>query len=155
MALSVASPAFPNGQRIPERYSKAGGNISPPLEWQDAPRNTRSFVVTVEDPDAPNGTFRHWAIYNVPPAYKGLGEDSGSPKAGTPPEMAVNDFGNRGYDGPQPPRGHGTHHYRFRLLALDVPELSLPANAGVTDVVDAAHPHIIAQAETVGTFQTT
>ena len=153
MALIVASPAFQNGQRIPERYSKDGGNISPPLEWQDAPRNTRSFCIVVEDPDAPRGTFRHWAVYNVPPAYKGLGEDSGSPKAGAPLAMGVNDFGKSGYDGPQPPRGHGTHHYHFRLLALDVPELSLPAHASVKDVLDAAQPHVIAQAETIGTFQ--
>ncbi|HEX3843823.1 MAG TPA: YbhB/YbcL family Raf kinase inhibitor-like protein [Steroidobacteraceae bacterium] len=153
MALSVASPAFPNGQRIPERYSRDGGNISPPLEWQDAPRNTRSFAVVVEDPDAPQRTFRHWAVYNVPPAYKGLGEGSGSPKAGAPLGTAVNDFGNSGYDGPQPPHGHGTHHYHFRLLALDVPELNLPARASVKDLLDAAQPHVIAQAETVGTFE--
>ena len=153
MALSLASPAFPNGQRIPERYSRDGGNISPPLEWQDAPRNTRSFAVVLEDPDAPRGIFRHWAVYNVPPAYKGLGEDSGSPKAGAPLGMAVNDFGNSGYDGPQPPRGHGTHHYHFRLLALDVPELSLPSRPRVEDVLSAAQPHVIAQAETVGTFE--
>jgi hypothetical protein len=153
MALSLASPAFPNGQRIPERYSKDGGNISPPLEWQDAPRNTRSFAVVVEDPDAPKRTFRHWAVYNVPPAYKGLDEDSGSPKAGAPLGTAMNDFGNSGYDGPQPPHGHGTHHYHFRLLALDVPELNLPARASVKDFLDAAQPHVIAQAETVGTFE--
>lgn len=154
MALSVSSPAFPNGQRIPERYSKDGGNISPPLEWQDAPRNTRSFALVVEDPDAPKGTFRHWAIYNVSPAYQGLGEDSGTPKTGASLEMAVNDFGHRGYDGPQPPHGHGSHHYHFRLLALDVPELSLPAQAGIKELMDAAQPHVIAQAETVGIFQT-
>lgn len=153
MALSVASPAFDNGQRIPERYSRNGGNVSPPLEWQDAPRNTRSFAVIVEDPDAPKGTFRHWAVYNVPPAYQGLGEDSGSRGPGTSLEMAVNDFGNRSYDGPQPPHGHGVHHYHFRVLALDVPELRLPARASVKDVMEAAQPHVIGEAETVGTYQ--
>jgi hypothetical protein len=65
----------------------------------------------------------------------------------------MNDFGNSGYDGPQPPHGHGTHHYHFRLLALDVPELNLPARASVKDLLDAAQPHVIAQAETVGTFE--
>jgi len=153
MALSVASPAFADGQPIPQRYSKDGGNISPPLEWQEAPRNTRSFAVIVEDPDAPRGTFRHWAVYNVPPAYQGLGEDNGAVASGTSLEMAVNDFGHRTYDGPQPPRGHGIHHYHFRLLALDVPELRLPPRASVKDVMDAAQPHVIAHAETVGTFE--
>ena len=153
MAFSVASPAFPNGQRIPPRYSKDGGNVSPPLEWHDAPRNTRSFALVVEDPDAPKGTFRHWAIYNVPPAHQGLAEGSGSHSPAGSLVMGVNDFGNRGYDGPQPPPGHGTHHYHFRLLALDVPELSLPDRASVKDVMDAAHPHVIAETETVGTFE--
>lgn len=153
MAFSLASAAFPSGERIPERYSKDGDNISPPLEWHDAPRNTRSFAVLVEDPDAPKGTFRHWAVYNVPPSYQGLGEDSGSAAAGAPLKMALNDFGNRNYDGPQPPPGHGAHHYHFRVLALDVPELRLPEAAGVKDVADAAQPHVLAQAETVGTFQ--
>ena len=153
MALSVASPAFGSGQRIPERYSRNGGNVSPPLEWHDAPRNTRSFAVIVEDPDAPRGTFRHWAVYNVPPAYQGLGEDSGAHSSGTTLEMAVNDFGNRSYDGPQPPHGHGVHHYHFRLLALDVPELRLPARASVKEVMDAAQPHVIGEAETVGTYE--
>jgi Raf kinase inhibitor-like YbhB/YbcL family protein len=153
MAFRLASPAFAEGQRIPERYSRDGGNVSPPLEWHEAPRNTRSFAVVVEDPDAPRGTFRHWAVYNVPPAYQGLGENTGSMNSGIPLEMAVNDFGNRTYDGPQPPQGHGVHHYHFRLLALDVPELRLPAKATVKDVLDAAHPHVIAAAETVGTFQ--
>jgi Raf kinase inhibitor-like YbhB/YbcL family protein len=152
MSLRVASPVFHDGERIPERYSRNGANISPPLEWRDAPRNTRSFALVVEDPDAPEGTFRHWAVYNVPPAYQGLGEDSGA-CAGVPLEMAVNDFGNRGYDGPQPPHGHGTHHYHFRLLALDVPELGLPARASIKELLDAARPHVIAEAQTVGTFQ--
>jgi Raf kinase inhibitor-like YbhB/YbcL family protein len=153
MAFRVTSPAFSEGQRIPDRHSKDGGNISPPLEWHDAPRNTRSFAVIVEDPDAPRGTFRHWAVYNVPPAYQGLGEDSGSVTGRGPLGMAVNDFGNRGYDGPQPPHGHGTHHYHFRLLALDVPELTLPEHSTVKDVLNAAQPHVIAQAETIGTFE--
>jgi len=153
MVLRVASPAFADGQRIPERYSRNGGNVSPPLEWHDAPRNTRSFAVIVEDPDAPKGTFRHWAVYNVPPAYQGLGEDSGAGSSKSPLEMAVNDFGNRSYDGPQPPHGHGVHHYHFRLLALDVPELRLPARASVKEVMDAARPHVIGEAETVGTYQ--
>jgi Raf kinase inhibitor-like YbhB/YbcL family protein len=153
MALSVASPAFSHGERIPERYSKNGGNISPPLAWHDAPRNTRSFAVIVEDPDAPQGTFRHWAVYNVPAAYQGLGEGSGSADSASSLQMAVNDFGNRAYDGPQPPHGHGAHHYHFRVLALDVPELRLPDRASIKDVMDAAQPCVIAHGETVGTFQ--
>ncbi len=76
------------------------------------------------------------------------------PRPGAPLGMAVNDFGNSGYDGPQPPHGHGTHHYHFRLLALDVPELNLARLVRASRTcLDAAQPHVIAQAETVGTFQ--
>ncbi|HVS77150.1 MAG TPA: YbhB/YbcL family Raf kinase inhibitor-like protein, partial [Steroidobacteraceae bacterium] len=146
MALSITSPAFSNGQRIPERYSKDGGNHSPPLEWRDAPRNTRSFALVVEDPDAPRGTFRHWAVYNLPASYQRLDENTRGSGSGASLETAVNDFGNRAYDGPQPPHGHGVHHYHFRLLALDVPELNLPPQAKITDVLNAAHSHVIAQA---------
>jgi hypothetical protein len=67
------------------------------------------------------------------------------------PAMGRNDFGNAQYDGPQPPKGHGVHHYRFRLFALDVPELDVPKGASASQVLDAAQEHAIAEAETVGT----
>ncbi|TGP21357.1 YbhB/YbcL family Raf kinase inhibitor-like protein, partial [Mesorhizobium sp. M1D.F.Ca.ET.234.01.1.1] len=66
MAFTLESPAFENGQAIPERYVRNGGNLSPPLQWKNAPAGTRSFLLVVEDPDAPRGMFRHWAVYDIP-----------------------------------------------------------------------------------------
>ena len=152
MPLSLTSPAFPSGGRIPVKYTRDGQNVSPPLAWQDAPDQTCSFVVVVEDPDAPSGTFRHWAVYNIGPGETGLREGASKAEPGTVAQ-SVNDFGNPHYDGPQPPKGHGPHHYHFRLAALDVPRLDLPARSSVEEVWKAARPHIIAEAEVIGIYE--
>ncbi|HTW39016.1 MAG TPA: YbhB/YbcL family Raf kinase inhibitor-like protein [Steroidobacteraceae bacterium] len=155
MAFSIRSSAFSDGQRIPPRYSRDGGNISPHLEWSDAPAGTKSYVLVVEDPDAPHGTFRHWAAYDIPAQSHALPEGAGSAQGAVPVKMAVNDFGNHQYDGPQPPLGHDAHHYYFRLAALDVANLSVPPHARVAEVWKAARAHTIAAAEMVGTFRRT
>lgn len=152
--LRLTSPAFADQERIPDRYTRDGGNVSPPLRWNDAPQHTRSFALIVEDPDAPDGTFHHWVAFNVPATFQGIEEGAGSARTVATIEVASNDFGNRHYDGPAPPPGDGLHHYHFRLLALDVPRLDiLPSTACVDDVITAARPHTIAAAETVGTYE--
>lgn len=153
MALTLNIPQFQHGQRIPERFSHDGGNVSPPVQWHGAPSGTRSYALVVEDPDAPKGTFRHWAAYDIPAGTEGLPEGAGSSKQDTSMHMAVNDFGNRRYDGPQPPAGHGTHHYHFRLFALDVPQLRIPRNSGAREVLEAARSHALAEADMVGTYE--
>jgi Raf kinase inhibitor-like YbhB/YbcL family protein len=153
MALTLNIPGFQQNQRIPDRFSRDGGNVSPPIQWQGAPSGTRSYALVVEDPDAPKGTFRHWAAYNIPAASDGLPEGAGSSKPDTSMHMAVNDFGNRRYDGPQPPPGHGAHHYHFRLFALDVPQLRVPGNSGAQEVLEAARSHALAEADIVGTYE--
>lgn len=152
MTLTLSSPAFADGHPIPQRFTRDGGNVSPPLRWHGAPRGTRSHVLVVEDPDAPSGTFRHWAVYDLPGNATELAEGVGSQKASPALRVAVNDFGDRRYDGPQPPRGHGVHHYHFRLFALDVPQLKIPANASARDVLEVARAHSLAEADFVGTF---
>lgn len=153
MAFVVESPAFRSGEPIPSRYAQAGDNVSPPLVWKGAPPGTQSFALFVEDPDAPSGVFRHWALYNIAAERDRLDEgadDDDSERLG----HGVNDFGNPRYDGPQPPKGHGTHHYHFRLAALDVPNLNLPLTASVEEIWKAAVPHMIGEAGLVGTFET-
>jgi Raf kinase inhibitor-like YbhB/YbcL family protein len=151
MALTITSPAFKQGEVIPTKYTRDGENISPPLEWHDAPPETRSFVLLVEDPDAPSGTFRHWAMYNILAGDSGLPEGaSNQARVGT--GEGVNGFGNARYDGPQPPKGHGPHHYHFRLAALDVPQLNIPPSAKAEDIWTKALPHIVAEAELVGIY---
>jgi Raf kinase inhibitor-like YbhB/YbcL family protein len=152
MALTITSPAFKPGEVIPTRYTRDGENMSPPLQWHGAPPETRSFVLLVEDPDAPSGMFRHWAMYNIPAGETGLPEGaSGHGRSGA--GEGVNGFGNARYDGPQPPTGHGPHHYHFRLVALDVPNLDIPALAKAEDVWTTAQPRIVAETELVGVYE--
>jgi Raf kinase inhibitor-like YbhB/YbcL family protein len=153
MSLTLSSTAFGQDQRIPQRFTRDGGNVSPPLQWHGAPQGTKSYALVVEDPDAPGGTFRHWVLFDIPDSATALAEGIGSGKPRTPQHVVVNDFGDRRHDGPQPPIGTGVHHYHFRLFALDVPQLKLPGNAAARDVLDAARAHSLAQADLVGTFE--
>jgi Raf kinase inhibitor-like YbhB/YbcL family protein len=153
MAFALESPAFRNGGQIPHKYVRDGENVSPPLTWKDAPAGTKSFVLILEDPDAPSGTFRHWAVYDIDGRRDRLPEGT---TAGAKTESlghGVNDFGHPHYDGPQPPKGHGVHRYHFRLAALDTEALHLDEKAPVNEVWSEAQPHIIAEAELVGTFE--
>lgn len=153
MSLSLESPAFRHGDAIPQRYARGGKNISPPLTWADPPAGTRSFAILVEDPDATVGTFRHWAVYDIAPQRTVL-QAATTPATEPGLGYAVNDFGSTGYEGPQPPQGHGRHRYRFRLAALDVAHLELPDGAPAAEVWRAARPHILAETDLVGTFET-
>jgi hypothetical protein len=148
MAFVLNSPAFRDGDPIPARYTQDGENLSPPLEWRDPPPNTQSFVLIVEDPDAPKGMFRHWAVYDVPASRGALPEGVGEGFA-----QGVNGFGNARYEGPAPPQGHGRHTYHFRLAALGVPKLGVPSGATVEQIWQAAQAHKVGEAEMVGTYE--
>ena len=150
--MHLETPAFAPNQRIPDQFTRDGGNVSPRVEWSGAPQDTRSFAIVVEDPDAPSGTFRHWAAYDIDPDTNWLSEGAGSSVLGAPIQMATNDFGNARYDGPQPPKGHGKHRYRFRLFALDTAELDLGNEPTAEQVLEAASEHAIAEADVIGTF---
>jgi Raf kinase inhibitor-like YbhB/YbcL family protein len=152
MAFRLSSPAFKAGGRIPPKYSCEGADISPPLAWTGAPAGTRSFVLLCDDPDAPVGAWHHWALFNLPTAVGHL--DEAYPATGrlVASRQAINDFGKPGYGGPCPPRGHGTHHYRFRLLALSVPSLALPEPVKCVDVENAAKPFLLGTAQLIGTY---
>lgn len=152
MPLTLTSPAFADGEPMPPKYARDGENLFPPLKWGGAPERTQSYALVVEDPDAPGGTFRHCAIYNIPADREGLPQS-----IDTGPDRAIafgeNDFGGQAYDGPQPPEGHGVHHYHFRLAALDTPKLSLPDGAKVEHVWAEAKKHALAETEIVGTYE--
>lgn len=152
MAFSLRSPAFAEGSTIPKQYTLDGENLSPPLEWNDVPRGTKSFAVLCEDPDAPSGTFRHWAACNIAADRQRLLEGAGGDRADEW-TCTRNDFGHARYDGPRPPHGHGLHHYHFRIAALDVDHLDVSRNQSAEQLWQAARPHVLAEAETVGTYQ--
>ena len=145
MSLELTSDAFANGQSIPVKYSCNGKNISPALAWNEPPASTQSFVLIVDDPDAPMGTWVHWVLFNIPDSTRSLQEntDTRAMSAGK------NSSGNIHYDGPCPPSG--THRYFFKLYALDS-TLSLSPGATKEQVLKAAEGHILAQGELMGTF---
>jgi len=158
MAFTLSSPVFADGQPLPPRYTQDGENLSPPLEWYDVPAQTRSFLLVLEDPDAPSGTFRHWGVYNLARDRGRLpeGVGHGVAQAGEPVEdisAATNDYGHPRYDGPAPPHGDKAHRYVFRLAALDLEPLSRSLGLTVAEAMDAAQGHVIAEARLTGTYR--
>jgi Raf kinase inhibitor-like YbhB/YbcL family protein len=151
--MQINSSAFSDGDAIPRRFTCDGENLSPPLHWSDAPAETRSFVLLCDDPDAPAGIWRHWAVYDLPSDRTDLPEGAGRHGGGKGLSQAINDFGEAAYGGPCPPRGHGLHHYRFRLLALSVDHLALKPEASCRDVDQQARKHSIAESVIVAVYQ--
>lgn len=147
--MQLTSPAFNDGDTIPRRYTCEGEDLSPPLAWSGAPAGTRSFALICADPDAPAGTWHHWAVFDIPADQTALAEGV-VPQAG---HQAVNDFGRLGYGGPCPPRGHGIHHYHFRLLALSVEGLKVTARVSVPEIEREVRKHLIAEARLTGLYQ--
>ena len=152
MTLRIESTAFREGGRIPTRYTCDGEDESPPLAWSGAPKDTRSFVLLCDDPDAPAGTWHHWALFNMPAQTSRLDAAYSTDETVGVTRQAVNDFGSPGYGGPCPPQHHGVHHYRFRLLALSAERLDLASGAACSEVESAARSHALAETALVGTY---
>jgi Raf kinase inhibitor-like YbhB/YbcL family protein len=153
--FTLSSSSFRNNQPMPAKFSCEGEDASPALKWEGAPAGTKSFALIADDPDAPGGTWVHWMAYAIPATTTGLPEsvartDVVAALGGL--KQGMNDFGRVGYGGPCPPRGHGVHHYHFRLYALDA-ELNLAARVTRKQLDAAMKGHILAQTELVGTYQ--
>jgi Raf kinase inhibitor-like YbhB/YbcL family protein len=148
--MKLVSSAFAHGAAIPRRFTCDGEDISPPLQWSDAPEGTRSFVLLCDDPDAPSGTWHHWAAYDIPPTVMELVEGVGRK---TKMKRAVNDFRKTGYGGPCPPHGHGPHRYHFRLLALSTDHLRAQTDATCPAVEREARKFTLAEATLVGWYE--
>lgn len=151
--MQLSSNAFSSGSAIPRRSTCDGEDLSPPLDWQAAPATTASFVLLCDDPDAPAGTWHHWAVYDIDAVQTGLAEGAGHGTGAVRLKQAVNDFHRVGYGGPCPPRGHGRHRYHFRLLALSVDHLSLGTKPSCREVEREARRHVVAEATLVGIYQ--
>lgn len=151
--MRLSSSAFSDGSPIPQRHTCDGEDLSPPLAWSGAPAETRSYVLLCEDPDAPAGTWRHWAAYDIPADQKGLAEGAAQDARRNDFKQAINDFQRPGYGGPCPPRRHGVHHYHFRLLALSVERLTLGGKPSCREVEREARRHVLAEATLVGLYQ--
>ena len=150
MDFTLTSSAFAEGATIPARHTCDGENIAPPLRW-DGPAGAQSFVLIVDDPDAPSGTFTHWVLYDIPGAQRELPPGLANVGAlGTP---GMNDFAKVGYGGPCPPRGHGPHRYVFTLYALDLPSLLIPAERARQEIERTMQGHVIGQARLIGRYE--
>ena len=148
----IESTAFKEGAFIPTRFSCQGEDVSPPLSWADPPAGVRSFVLMVEDPDAPAGTWTHWVAFNLPAQARAM--DENAPKRDELPNGGLqgkNSFGSVGYGGPCPPAGNA-HRYFFRLYALDT-ALGLQAGADKSKVLAAMKGHVLGEAQLMGRFK--
>jgi hypothetical protein len=155
MTLQIHSTAFTDGGEIPARYTCEDADTSPPLAWEGVPANTRSLVLIVDDPDAPDPaaprmTWVHWVLYNLPPETTGLPEGASSSDLLAPAAEGVNDWKRAGYGGPCPPVGR--HRYVHKLYALDtvLTGLTKPTKA---QIESAMQGHILAQGQLTGTYQ--
>lgn len=151
-SIEMTSPAFGPGQPIPERFTGAGRNLSPPLAWTDPPPGTRTFALLAHDPDAPRGDWVHWVLFHLPAAARFLPE--GVPPLADLPDgsrQGLNDFNRLGYGGPMPPPGR-THRYVFHLYALDT-VLELNARATKAELLAAMRGHVLAETQLTGTFR--
>ena len=147
MSLFIESPAFLNNAVIPRQYTCQGINQSPPLHWKGAPEATASYVLIVDDPDAPNGTWDHWVLFNIPKALDHLDEATETPTGAL---SGLNTWGAHGYGGPCPPSG--THRYFFKLYALDV-LLTVNSNSNKQDILNAMQNHILDSSQLIGLYQ--
>ena len=137
-------------------FGCTGKNISPALEWKGAPESTKSFAVTVYDPDAPTGSgWWHWVIFNIPAGVHSLPDNAGNVASGLAPKGSVQsmtDFGKPGYGGACPPKGDKAHRYQFTVFALDVEKLPLKASAPGAMVGFFLNQHVLGKATLTASF---
>ncbi|MES2534821.1 MAG: YbhB/YbcL family Raf kinase inhibitor-like protein [Pseudomonadota bacterium] len=155
MSLSLTSTAFTDGGNIPALHTCDGSDMSPALCWSQVPAAAKSLVLIVDDPDAPDPaapqrTWVHWVLYNIPPDAGGLELGVTPPALPAGTREGINDWQNTGYGGPCPPIGR--HRYFFKLYALDtvLPDLGHP---GKMKLEKAMHDHVIGKTELVGRYQ--
>ena len=154
--MKLTSDGFKHGARIPVQFTRDGANVSPALTWNDLPAGTKQLALICDDPDAPTPhPFVHWVAYKIDPQAGGLPQGIAKQPApgGAIGAQGKTDFKDIGYDGPEPPRGHGVHHYHFRLAAISEPRLGILGEVSVADVWDKARKHLIEEATLVGTYE--
>jgi len=148
--MKIESTAFTHEGKIPSKYTCDGENINPALEFSDVPKNAKSLVLIMEDPDVPkhlraDGMWNHWVVFNIPPETKGVGENQ-EPKG----VAGITTSNKLKYGGPCPPDKE--HRYFFKLFALDT-MLNLQQGSTKEQVLAAIEGHILAEAVLMGKYQ--
>ena len=143
--LRITSPAFGDNEAIPSKYTCDGEDVNPELKIENVPVGTKSLALVMDDPDAPDGLWVHWLVWNINPNLRVLVEKA------EPRESVVgkNTWGRNRYGGPCPPSG--THRYMFKLYALDA-TLDLPGSAGKEQLIEAMDGHILGEALLTGRY---
>jgi Raf kinase inhibitor-like YbhB/YbcL family protein len=147
-ALTVTSPDVKQGERIPKKHAcpPEGQNVVPAIAWTGAPPATKEFALICDDPDAPVAEpWVHWLVYKIAGSAKGL------PAGMKGAAEGKNGWDQNGWGGPLPPVGHGTHHYHFKVYALDA-NLTLAAGATKAALLKAMKGHVLAEGELMGTY---
>lgn len=147
--INLLSPAFREGEILPVCYTADGPGLSPPLRWGNPPAETRSLAIACDGPDAPPGVLVHWLAWGIAPDRRHL--DEGASASWEAMCEGTNDFGSRGYLGPNPPQGE-RHRYVFRIYALDVC-VDLPAHATRVELDLAMAGHVLAEGMLIGRYQ--
>ncbi len=139
--MKLISNDFKQQENIPSKFTCDGQNINPHLAWSDVPPEVKSFMLIVDDPDAPRKTWVHWIVINIPSSIREIQQDS------IPGTQIKNDFGKENYGGPCPPSG--VHRYFFKLYGLDVEKLEGVNEKNVNTIMEQ---HKIAEATLIGTY---
>ena len=153
-AIKVGSSAFSNRGMLADKYSAYYQSVSPELQWADAPRNAKSLVLMMEDPDAALKPVTHWIVANIPPTVTGFPENVPKTEMYNGAIQGGNHAGKLGYYGPMPPRGDKPHEYHFQVFALDT-VLNLPSGFNRQALLDAMRGHVIGKGEIVGMYKRT
>lgn len=145
--IKLSSPVFLYGESIPTKYTCNGEDINPSLLIENISTQVKTLVLTMEDPDAPTGTWNHWIAFNIVPSSSSLEIPEGDENIGT---SGKNSWGETGYSGPCPPSE--VHHYVFTVYALDQ-QLNLATGTSKQQVLAAIQGHVLAQSELIGVYE--
>ncbi|WBY03027.1 YbhB/YbcL family Raf kinase inhibitor-like protein [Ramlibacter tataouinensis] len=162
MTFVLRSPDFADQAKLPMDFvhsamGAGGQNVSPALQWEDAPPGTKSFALTMYDPDAPTGSgWWHWVVYDIPADATQLPRGAGAAGGAQLPSgarLGRTDFGSKEYGGAAPPPGHGPHRYIFTLYALNTDKLDVPADASAAMVGFMIHFAKLGEAKLTATYE--
>lgn len=161
-SFDVTSSEVRDGEELPNAqvsglFGAGGADVSPQLSWRGFPEQTKSFAVTVYDPDAPTASgFWHWAVVDIPGGVTSLDSGAGDEAGASLPQGAFqlrNDGGLARFIGAAPPPGHGRHHYHVVVHAVDVESLGIPPDATPAFLGFNLFSHTLARARLVGWFE--
>lgn len=150
-SMQLTSSAFKNGELLPKKYTCDGENVNPPLQWQNIPVGTKSFVLIMEDPDAPATKpepWVHWLVFNIPASITSIDENMNVSKLKA--QQGLTNSGKNEFQGACPP--DKMHRYFFRLYALDI-MLELPDGALKKEIMGAMKEHILATAQLMARYE--